>query len=485
MNILRDIRVRLIGVYVAFAALGAAGMFFSNKYVHGNSEEQLAMVLRGLLVGFPVLVALLAGFTWVRLRIPSEKLEPCRMAGRDMRKWSRFTSFPKELFVWLVGCGMLLTQLQQLSVHGFPPWPGDIIFQYGKSTLFNLNTFVAFGMIHYSAARWVLRSRIRQLHIYHQDASSFRSAGVNMIFFLGCGLTYLLLCMLWYALSSESSAREPRQAVLFIILTIVFAVTFAVIYHMAFYLFRDMDLMTARLRELAGMKRADQRSRVPVASPYESGELTSAINSLQDRFEQEYARLDKDLDLAFRVQEQLFSHLMADWKDWKLNGSAGKPGEVGGGFYDALPLTEYRLALTAGTVRGHGLPSALVMSALVMLFRTTMNAAVGAGDLLTELNRTAAGFVKDGLNVHMTIAIIDYEQGSLEYASAGSMLVQVVQPGACLDDRSSADPLGSSPHNRYKASQMILNPGKCRVVLHSEDQSSLTARRGGGDRLGG
>ncbi|GGG05629.1 PP2C family protein-serine/threonine phosphatase [Paenibacillus abyssi] len=486
MNIFRDIRLQLIGVYIVLAAVGSTGIFLSNKYVHASPDEHLMKVLTGLVIGFPVIILLLSVFTVIRLNNLQDRPGPGPASDVELRQWVRLTNFPRELLIFFIGSSMLVSQVYQFSVYGLPPWPESTAVRYWKSTLSNLSTFTAFGMIHYSAARWFLRSRIRRLRIYYQESSRFRSAAVNLILILSCGLGYMLIRMLWYTLNSGAAGREPQQAMLFIIGAVVFIITLIVITMTAFYLFRDLDWMTIRLREVAGMEREGLRSKVPVVSPYESGHLTAAFNTLQDRFEMEYARLDRELDLAFRVQEQLFAHHPQEWLGWKLDGSSGRPKgkEVGGGFCDVLPLTGSRFAITAGTVEGQGMPAALVMSALVMLLRTNIQGTSSAGGLLTELNRSLADIVQDNMHVHIALAIIDHEQRIMEYASAGRMHLRIVQPEACMEAAPGAEPLGSHPQQRYEGMNYPLHPEECRIALYSDNQSSITAHRSGGDRIG-
>lgn len=482
MSHFRNIRIQLIGIYVLLALLGAAGMYLSSQYVHGHTREQLARMMLGLFFGFSVIVVLLSIFTMVRLKVDSQHGEAGQAADHEVQYWNRLTQFPKELLVCYFVVGMMISQLYHLWDLGAPPWPRNETYQYWKSTLSNLSTFIALGMIHYSAARWILRSQIRRLNIYCQSPSQFRSVGVNLILILVCGIVFMVLRMLLYTLHIEAVDEEPQHLVLLSIWGTVFAVTFIVIYYMAFYLFRDLERMTVRLRELARSERGELRSRVPIASPYESGELTAAFNALQSRFEMEYARLDRDLDLAYRVQEQLFAHHPKEWSGWHLRGTSNRSKEVKGGFYDILPLTEERIALAAGTVAGHGLPAALVVSALIMLLRTNIQAVSCAGSLLTELNAALAEMMQDGLHIHIALILIDQERRVIEYASAGAMSIQIDQRGVLHSAEPRMEPIGNDRNRRYGSMQLPLYSGECLIEVYSEERSSITAHRIRGDR---
>src|SRR5690606_19864466 len=107
---------------------------------------------------------------------------------------------------------------------------------------------------------------------------------------------------------------------------------------------------------------------------------------------------------------QLFIHQPKTWLDWTFRGDRGSSQEVGGKFYDVLPFTPHRLAMVAGRVTGQGLPSALIMSALVMLFRTKMDPTSGAGQFLTELSADMVEILPDHLRIHIALVIIDLDR---------------------------------------------------------------------------
>lgn len=359
-----------------------------------------------------------------------------------------------------------LANLSFFSVLDLPPWPPEITLQYGKSTMFNFTAYFAFAMIHYCTARWILRPYLRDMRIFQQEIFRFRSAAGMIILILSCSIVYLLLRMFWYAIDTRLVGEAPKIAVLLVIGATVTVIAFTAIYYTAYYLFRDLERMTVKLRELAGMKRGQLHSRIPIASPYESGELAMAFNALQSRFEKEYARIDNDMKLALHVQEQLFAHRPEEFKEWRFDGACSWPLEVGGGFYDVLPLTDHRAAIAAGSVTGKGLPSALVMSALLMMLRTKVQDAASAGELLTELNASLADILPDGLHIHMAIGIIDSERGMLEYALAGNMCARVVQSEPYLEGGPHAEPLGSRYHRQYDNRQFPLQR-ECIVMLHA------------------
>jgi HAMP domain-containing protein len=463
-----DVRLQLAYAYVLFAAITAAGMYLSNKYISRDSNEELSNLIIGLIAGYLVILASQIVFTYARLRHSPAIDRAHAGSDRELREWMRMTHFPKELFWWVLVSGIITAQIYRLIVLGLPPWTQEAAVQYVKSTVFNVSTFTAMGMVHYSAARWILRPRIRELRVYYRQGLRFGSVSMYVVFVFGLGLFYLLLRTLWYALSSERSGEEPEAAVLLAIGGIVFAVTFLVVYLLAYYLFRDMNGMTVKLKELASAERANLHARIPVASPYELGELTSAFNALQDRLEREYKRVDKELALARQVQEQYFRHQPERWKGWRLLRAADSVPGVDEGFHDINPLSDRKLALAAGYITGTGLPSALVMSALIMLMRAKMTESTDPGTLLAELNDSLSEVMPGELRVHIGICVINEADSTATFASAGNMNLNVSAPdGNIIELRAAAEALGSRQAAAYRTATAPLMQGDCFAALHA------------------
>ncbi len=477
----RDRRLRLAGIYAVLAAVTAVGMHYSGKYVHRKPEPELIMALWGTIVGLMLLLLTICLFTYCRLRLPRKLEHNVREPERDRLLWERYTRFPLELFFVYAGCGMLLSQLYHFLALGLPPWPAEEALGYGQSSFSNLTTFIALGVLHYGAARWVLRPSILGLRVHAQEASKFRSAGTNLIAILVCGLVYMLVRTVLYVLNGREEDWHLRVEVLLSVGGTVFVVTFLAVVAMSRYWFRDLEWMADRLRELAGMTRGKLLGLIPIASPYESGELTAAFNALQKRIRNQYTKLERDLDLACRTQQQQLSGYERQWREWTMRGSRTETDEVGGGFYDAVPAGDGRLALVAGTVIGDALPSALAMSALRMLVRANVQAAESAERLLAGLVPALSDIAEDQLLIHLGVAFAEPERGVAEYASAGEMTVIVERDSGKEKREFRSAPIGAGQPRRFDVERFPIGSGRCRILLTGADGAAMSACRERGD----
>ncbi|MDT0310123.1 SpoIIE family protein phosphatase [Streptomyces sp. DSM 44917] len=97
---------------------------------------------------------------------------------------------------------------------------------------------------------------------------------------------------------------------------------------------------------------------------------------------------------------------------------AGRATEVGGDWYDVIPLSSARLALVIGDVMGHGMAQAAIMGRLRTAVRTLADLELAPDDVLGRLNDVVAELGEDRFATCL-YGIYDPVGGELHYASAG------------------------------------------------------------------
>jgi serine phosphatase RsbU (regulator of sigma subunit)/PAS domain-containing protein len=106
---------------------------------------------------------------------------------------------------------------------------------------------------------------------------------------------------------------------------------------------------------------------------------------------------------------------------------AGRGMDVGGDWYDVIPLSADRVALVIGDVMGHGLPEAVVMGRVRTALQTLSDLELPPDEVLTHLNDLAFGLGDDSF-VTCLYAIYDPTTSSCAVASAGHPPPAVVCP---------------------------------------------------------
>lgn len=107
------------------------------------------------------------------------------------------------------------------------------------------------------------------------------------------------------------------------------------------------------------------------------------------------------------------------------------PLEIGGDWYDVLPVGEHRIGLVVGDCVGRGLPAAAVMGQLRSSARALLINGAQPALLLEQLD-LAASLIPNAYCTTVFVAILDTRSGVMEYSNAGHMPAVIVgpEPGA-------------------------------------------------------
>jgi PAS domain S-box-containing protein len=103
------------------------------------------------------------------------------------------------------------------------------------------------------------------------------------------------------------------------------------------------------------------------------------------------------------------------------------PLEIGGDWYDVLPIGEHRIGIVVGDCVGRGLPAAAVMGQLRSSARALLINGAQPALLLEQLD-LAASLIPNAYCTTVFLAILDTESGVLEYSSAGHMPAVLASP---------------------------------------------------------
>jgi serine phosphatase RsbU (regulator of sigma subunit)/anti-sigma regulatory factor (Ser/Thr protein kinase) len=103
------------------------------------------------------------------------------------------------------------------------------------------------------------------------------------------------------------------------------------------------------------------------------------------------------------------------------------PLEIGGDWYDVLPIGDNRIGIVVGDCVGRGLPAAAVMGQLRSSARALLINGAQPARLLEQLD-LAASLIPNAYCTTVFLAILDTETGVLEYSNAGHMPAMVAGP---------------------------------------------------------
>ncbi len=174
----------------------------------------------------------------------------------------------------------------------------------------------------------------------------------------------------------------------------------------------------------------------------------------------EHERIEQELRTAQAIQQAFLPKEVPALSGWRLAPYYRPAREVGGDFYDFLPLDDGRWGIVIGDVTGKGVPAALVMATVHTMLRSTVPEIVSPGEVLARVNDLLAAEIPAGMFVTCFFALLDPQCGRLCYANAGH------EPPFLQKERSAAElwatgmPLGLMPGSRYEEHEACLAAGE-------------------------
>jgi sigma-B regulation protein RsbU (phosphoserine phosphatase) len=187
--------------------------------------------------------------------------------------------------------------------------------------------------------------------------------------------------------------------------------------------------ITGAVHELfAGTERVRQGDfghRIPVLANDQLGELANSFNqmtgSIEDLLRQtaEKKRLEEEMRLAREIQMSLLPRGPLLIPGIAISAMCVPAREVGGDYYDILPLPDGRYGLLIADVSGKGMSAALYMAELKGLILSLSQIHSSPRDLLISANRLISMHLDSRSFITMTYAVIDPAAGVMTYARAG------------------------------------------------------------------
>jgi anti-sigma regulatory factor (Ser/Thr protein kinase)/PAS domain-containing protein len=142
------------------------------------------------------------------------------------------------------------------------------------------------------------------------------------------------------------------------------------------------------------------------------------------------------------------------------------PLEIGGDWYDVVPLRDGTIGVVVGDCVGRGLSAAVVMGQLRTAARALLLRGAGPAQLLAELD-TVAGRIPGAMCTTVCAAVLDPVRGLVRYSNAGHMppiLADVGKTGRMLEG-GRAVPLATFDTPRRPEATTALTPGSTLVLF--------------------
>jgi serine phosphatase RsbU (regulator of sigma subunit)/anti-sigma regulatory factor (Ser/Thr protein kinase) len=167
---------------------------------------------------------------------------------------------------------------------------------------------------------------------------------------------------------------------------------------------------------------------------------------------QAHQRTERELEIAAEIQQSLLPTDFPETGRLRIFGRSQTAHEVGGDYFDVLPIGDRGVLIAIADVMGKGIPAAL----LAMILRTTIRAhadlAENPGHLLTIINRQlGADLNKLQMFITVQIAFFSHDNDEVIFASGGHCPLMKLSQGNAVATQSHGGgvPLGVMDEVEY------------------------------------
>jgi sigma-B regulation protein RsbU (phosphoserine phosphatase) len=130
-------------------------------------------------------------------------------------------------------------------------------------------------------------------------------------------------------------------------------------------------------------------------------------------------RRRREMEQAAEIQRRLLPQADPDFKPYDISGSMRACRQVGGDYYDFIPVDENRIALVIADVSGSGTSAALHMTAVRAALYSGIPVSENLSVLAAKLNDYVHGSTDSHSFISFFIGVLDRESGELTYVNAG------------------------------------------------------------------
>jgi len=210
----------------------------------------------------------------------------------------------------------------------------------------------------------------------------------------------------------------------------------------------------------------DFSARVQVPSEDELGDLAASFNRMAAGLEEgqrammEREQLRRELELARRIQSRLLPPGPPSLPRLDVAARNAMSQQVGGDYYDFIPLENGQVGFCIADVAGKGVAAALLMSSVKTALISSAAVETTPDRLTARVNRLLEQSIEPGGFVTFFLAALDPGTLRLEYVNAGHPAPMLLRAGGELErlERGGVI-LGIMPDAVYEAGAVTLAPG--------------------------
>lgn len=133
----------------------------------------------------------------------------------------------------------------------------------------------------------------------------------------------------------------------------------------------------------------------------------------------EIERKKNELKVAQKIQQTFLPDSIPLLNDFDIATLNIPAKEVGGDFYDFIPITEDRIGIAIANVSENGVPAALLMALSKTIVQTKARETHQVSDVMEYLNKLVMVEADSGIDLSLFYAVLNMKNKTLSYINAG------------------------------------------------------------------
>ncbi|UOF91689.1 SpoIIE family protein phosphatase [Fodinisporobacter ferrooxydans] len=191
------------------------------------------------------------------------------------------------------------------------------------------------------------------------------------------------------------------------------------------------------------------------------------VNRREIQMNSDEQEMGKELQAAQQVQMGMFPKIQEFPESLDISVCLNGVKQVGGDFYDVIPLSPTRHLLVIGDIMGHGLASALLVSSLLSNIRLESQSEVSPKEILQKVNRYFIRDVRSSLFVTIGLALVDQSHQTITYAGAGHPFPYLIKKSGVQEIELPSIPLGVDAQTVFEQVTVPMQPNDI-LVLYTD-----------------
>ncbi len=193
-----------------------------------------------------------------------------------------------------------------------------------------------------------------------------------------------------------------------------------------------------------------------------AGEVKKMMESISER-----EHMQRELEVARIIQMTILPDRVPPYPDLAIEAFWQPATEVGGDYYDLIPVSEKVLGIAIGDVSGHGVAAGILASMAKSCLFTQLNRSAGVEEVIFAMNNMVYEVFKKKLLMTFLYSVIDLETSEFTFANAGHLPPYhfSTASGELTEIESPAYPLGVRKDLQYRAQRVHLGPEDALVLF--------------------